>query len=99
MALDGRNWNKAQAPSTTLESVGVQPQKQCSAKGQQVGLHSLQPMSEKTDENAPTSDSKAKPVAKVADLETPQDADCLSADCLERLELKNSERSLQNMAT
>jgi hypothetical protein len=99
MALDGRNWNKAQAPSTTLESVGVQPLKQCSVKGQQVGPHSLRQMSEKMDGSEPTSDSKAKPVAKVADLETRQDADCLSADCHEKLELRNSEHSLQNMAT
>jgi hypothetical protein len=97
--LDGQKLNKAQAPSTTLESVGVQPQKQCSAKDQPAEQHSSQPTSEKMDESAPTSDSKAKLVAKAADLETHRAADCLSVDYHEKLEPKNSEPSLPNTVT
>ena len=97
--LDGQKLNKAQAPLTTQESAGVQQQKPCSAKDQQAEPLSSQPTSEKMDGSAPTSDSKAKAVAKVADLETLLAADCLLVDCHEKLELKNSEHSLPSMAT
>jgi hypothetical protein len=97
--LDGQNLNKVQAPSTTQESAGVQQQKQCSAKGQPAEPHSLQQTSGKMDGSARTSDSKAKPEERVADLVTHQGADCLSVDCHEKWVLKNFAHSLPNMAT
>jgi hypothetical protein len=97
--LDGLISNKAQAPSTTLESAGALPLKPCLAKDQQVELHSLQLMFAKMAENEPTSDSKAKAAAKVDAHATHLVADCLLEGYPGKSALKNSERSLLSTAT
>jgi hypothetical protein len=96
---DGLKSNRAQVPSTMLESAGGLLLKQCLRKVQQGERHSSLQTFVKTGENVATSDLKANQAAKVVALATLQAAVCLLVDCQEKLELKNSAPYSQNTAT
>ena len=99
-AQGGLNLTRAPALSTTQESVGVLLLKPCLPKVPLDGRRSLPPTCGKTDENAPTSDSKAKAAAVAAALPVqPQAPDCSSVAFHGTLAQKNSEPCSRLTAT